>query len=641
MSKNSRSNRNANSNENGKPRGQSHQVAATADITAAIDGNFDDWILSPEELEAAERAAIDVDYHDSLIPSPAELYAEQCAALDADFEDGPLSPEQPDLAYRAAAGQSSQRGRSRLDVDDERAASQSDQLDFETTANGTQFGERTAAASHDELVTADHSQSTNEDRLPEELLKSEIEPEGIRDGEAAREEAVEEKAKDSNIGGGGCDHRQRSWQTPGKRATQIMLEQIPTDANDRYRLKCCCRIVVECKVEDWDELAAIRHYAEQRPFSPPLEDEQIRTALAHAHWLVEATEAARDAEMMSPRQLLALSPENVDLITGIIPAAQFGVLAAGKNDLKTKTVLDLSVSLVTKTKFLNEWPVQTAVRCAVICSEDSEVDIHADLGRICRARGIDPKILEGKLFVRTSIPRLCSQEWREKTARFIEYYDVKYLAIEAPYLAWGGVDQNNLTSMGQVLGPLKELARTTGCTIQLILHNKQSKGSTSPTLHDISGVGYEELARFWLLLNHSSEWDPITGQHHLRLVVGNKRGEHRYLLDVREGNEDVPGGRVWEVRVSTPGAIPRQEQPERGRSQNLDSDKAAVRQLLQRHTEGLSATRIQEGANIHTRRWPKVLAAMLDSGELVETPVLVSNHRQPIAGYKLRGLPIV
>ena len=437
------------------------------------------------------------------------------------------------------------------------------------------------------------------------------------------------------------NREQTSWQTPGKRATQAMVEQIDADADDRYRLEQCCAIIRECQVEDWEQVDAIHRYAKQRPFSPPLEHDQICNALAHARWIVEATEAAHDAEMMSPRQLLAASPQNRDLVAGVIPAAQFGVLAAGKNDLKTKTILELSVSLVTKTDFLNKWPVEEAVRCGVICTEDSEMDIHSDLERICRAKDVAPKILEGRLFVRTSIPHLCSQNWLAKIARFIKCCDVKYLAIEAPYLAWGGVDQNNLTAMGKALGPFKELARTTGCAIQFILHNKQTKGSTWPALHDISGVGYEELTRYWLLINTRHQWDPLTGQHRLHLVVGNKRREDRYLLDVHEGNEDDPGGRVWEASVSTPGAVPRQEQPERGRSQNPDSDKAAVVQLLQRHPKGLSATRIQEGAKIHARRWPELLSAMVASGELEETPVIVSNHKQPIVGYTLRRLTFI
>ena len=167
------------------------------------------------------------------------------------------------------------------------------------------------------------------------------------------------------------------------------------------------------------------------------------------------------------------------------------------------------------------------------------------------------------------MPSLSNQDWLDQMERFIDLNRLENLVIEAPYLGLEGADQRSLSAMGDALVPIKTLCDSTGCSIQVVVHHKRVSGSSWPTLHDITGVGYEEMARYWLILNSRRDWNPMTGEHWLRLVVGNKHREDRYLLDVLEGHVDDPGGRIWEVNVIKPGEG---ATPEQGRQRAPAAD---------------------------------------------------------------------
>jgi hypothetical protein len=66
-----------------------------------------------------------------------------------------------------------------------------------------------------------------------------------------------------------------------------------------------------------------------------------------------------------------------------------------------------------------------------------------------------------------------------------------------------------------------------------------------------------------------------------------------------------------------------------------DADKAAVCKVLAKHPAGMTQTAIRDDAAISARRWPTVLAAMVEAGELVAVDVITGNRITPLTGYRL------
>jgi hypothetical protein len=325
--------------------------------------------------------------------------------------------------------------------------------------------------------------------------------------------------------------------------------------------------------------------------------------------------------------------------------------------LKTHLGLDLCVSLAIgpSTKFLDNFPVTRPVAVGLLAAEDPDGLIDDALERICRAKGVDLTSLEGRLFLQVGKPWTFDTESIEDLKQFIVANDLKFCLVEAAYMSLGGADQRSLSAMGHALSPITKLVAETGCAIELATHFKGSaSNSRYPTLNDISGVGPEEAARSWLLVNKRREWNPTTGEHWLRLSIGNKYGEQRFLLDVREGNANAPEGRVWEVTV-TPGGATEDVAATKGKtksqpavggtavgaaapkpSENLTDHETAMLAVLAKHPEGLCATHLGRKSKVSYRQWKPTVDSLLKKKLIIEVPI-VGRHRKEMITYKLQS----
>ena len=482
----------------------------------------------------------------------------------------------------------------------------------------------------------------------EELTIADAEvPKGSKCQDTDDEEAAGNQAEQKAIG----RVMTNEWNDPDQcaplseveRAINDMLQQIPEDADDDWRLAECCGIVTKYDIEEWEIYEPIKAYESQRPFSSPLTVDQIVEGVECALRRREDARAARNVDMLNPSQLEEFDQDFDYLIPGIIPVAQVMTVSGGKNHLKTKIGLDATVSLATGTNFLNYFPVPNPVNCGIIAAEDSQGAISEALVRICRAKQVDPDLLDGRLFISTRVPQLRSESWFEEMREFIDQCGLANLWIEGAFLGLAGADQRSLQAMGAALAPTKQLSDDTRCTIELALHHKIASSSRWPRLGDISGVGFEELARSWMILNSRRGWDPATGQHYLRLVTGNKHREDRYYLHVREGHANDAGGRVWEPIVSKPDEQAADERfggggvKARSAAQLGKYSKDAL-DVLKQHPDGLTFSAIGSRAGIPEKRRTEVIATLLNSREIEEAKVKISNQKTLKPGYKIRQL---
>ncbi|MEX2169503.1 MAG: AAA family ATPase [Pirellulales bacterium] len=331
------------------------------------------------------------------------------------------------------------------------------------------------------------------------------------------------------------------------------------------------------------------------------------------------------------------------LIPGVIVAGQPGVISAKSKSLKTTIALDAVISMETGSAFLNYWPVPAPVACGIISAESGAATLAETIHRICRSKGVDPSELNN-CYISTRCPRLQSVEWLDEIRRFIESNELRCLLLDPTYLMLSGMEQNNLAAVAQALGPVGEIVRETGCSIIMVHHNRKvtSVPYGCPTLEEITGSGFAEWARFWLLLNRRREWEEETGRHWLWLVAGGSAGfGARKWLDVREGRQGDLGGRAWDVDIvaASEGESREHQERERQREQEkqakVEGDQRAIIEAMRKcDRHQATKTDLKSRTGLNTDRLGVALAALLDRGD-VEPCNLQKGKGQSYAGFQI------
>ena len=330
------------------------------------------------------------------------------------------------------------------------------------------------------------------------------------------------------------------------------------------------------------------------------------------------------------------------LIPFAIVAGQPGVISARTKSLKTTIAIDANISMATATPFLGTWQVPSPIKCGILSAESGAATIAETIRRIATSKGLDPEAIENCL-VSSRCPRLQSEAWLDEIRRVIHERELRCLTIDPTYMAAAGVKQNDLSSVASMLEPVTRIIGDTGCSILMVHHNRKVSEMRygCPTLEEITGSGFAEWARFWLLLNRRREWDDVAGQHWLWLVTGGSAGfGSRKWLDVREGKPTDLGGRVWEVEAVAAGEGESREKQEREHqrkeqreSKVLDDQKAVVASL---HKCGGKATKtdLRDRTGLNTGRLGIALAELLDRGDITPCTVTKGNNRS-FEGYQL------
>jgi hypothetical protein len=114
-----------------------------------------------------------------------------------------------------------------------------------------------------------------------------------------------------------------------------------------------------------------------------------------------------------------------------------------------------------------------------------------------------------------------------------------------------------------------------------------------------------------------------------------------WAVDVAEGRQSDSEGRQWHVRVESAtdaraaSADRKQQERDTRAAEQLNLDRSAVCKLLAKHPAGVTKTFIRDHCGVSGRRFPTVLAALYDAGEVVTCEVSVGNKKTPQTGYRL------
>lgn len=261
-----------------------------------------------------------------------------------------------------------------------------------------------------------------------------------------------------------------------------------------------------------------------------------------------------EIEAMSFSELEAADiPETEFLIDGIIPARDYGIISAPSKCLKTHFAVDMAISLATATPFLDRFEVPKAVNAGIISNESNASVIKGMVRRIAPLHGIKPSDIDLSFVSQTpiSLPRDVA-----KVERFIDRKQLKFLAIDPTLKVFAecGEDNANAQKMYGHLKQVDQITARTGCTIALVNHNRKARNGrrafAKPEKSEITGAGFIEWMRFWVLLHQRRDWNSTTGEHALWMISEGSSGHgSEWAVNVSEGSFDGKRRSHWRPEV--------------------------------------------------------------------------------------------
>ncbi|MBV8075629.1 MAG: AAA family ATPase [Planctomycetaceae bacterium] len=275
------------------------------------------------------------------------------------------------------------------------------------------------------------------------------------------------------------------------------------------------------------------------------------------------------------------------LVEKILVSSQPCIVGAPKKSMKTSVMIDLSVSLASGTPFLGQFVVPHPVRVLLLSGESGEWAIRETYRRVCAAKGIKPRDLEGNLLFEFQLPKLSVASHRAELTQLVTEWGIDVVIIDPIYLCLISgmpgqrLDTANLFDMGPMLQ--HAVAACLPATCLLVHHAKKNMlgadGGFSrygqPELDDLAMAGFQEFARQWILLKRSERYEPGSGLHKLWLSIGGSVGHSgEWEIEIDEGmlQEDFTG-RKWNVTVKLASEA-REQKKARAAEQKLEEQLA-------------------------------------------------------------------
>lgn len=352
-------------------------------------------------------------------------------------------------------------------------------------------------------------------------------------------------------------------------------------------------------------------------------------------------------KLMTSADLLAADLTVEYLIEDVLAKGQPCVIGGGHKSLKTRTSVDLAVSLASGTPFLGAFPVASKQRVAIWSGESGAATLRSHAVTVADARGVDLRT-DGPLWA-FDLPKLSRVDHLSHLERVITENGIQVVMIDPLYLVLldgaSSGDASNVFAMGSRLGPIGEIGQRTGATIVLIHHFSRGSARAATnedpcTLDMLSQAGLSEWARQWLLLQRRSPYQS-DGRHELWLRAGGSAGHSSlWSLDCNEGTRET--GRRWEVAVSGVESALRSAADERERRKQEKAqarqtaaaakDVATLDRIMNRQLAPQTSRKLRELSGLSHAKVMAALASMVGTGHAMECEVTVNGRAE--TGYR-------
>lgn len=333
-------------------------------------------------------------------------------------------------------------------------------------------------------------------------------------------------------------------------------------------------------------------------------------------------------------------------IDGLYPVMQPGVTGGPSKGLKTTLAVAAKMAISTGNKFLDRFDIHHPTRCCILSAESGFAALQRTGRAIAKAAGRTLPSYTDLLWC-DQIINLGDEGHMRALTRFVTDNRIGFLALDPAYLLLPGLGDmaSNMFQMGVPLGRLTALGHDCHCTIELLHHFKKLLGYEEPELEWLSHAGFANWARWWLLLNRRSKYDPENrGVHELWLHAGGSAGHSSaWSLDVDEGLQG--GGWSVDVRFASEARTEKAEAEAsvKGKKRDMEAIQAStaarikVQDALRKFPRGGTLSDIAAVAKVSNKLAKGVLVDMVLGKAVIDWEVSKGN-KQHYAGYILADL---
>jgi hypothetical protein len=359
----------------------------------------------------------------------------------------------------------------------------------------------------------------------------------------------------------------------------------------------------------------------------------------------EATAAKPQFPLITALELATAQFTLNYLIDHVLVEKQPCILGGPKKSLKTTLAILFAIHIGLGIDLFGKFRIDGQRRVLVCSAESGMATIQEIAHRICDSLGVSLADIDNLVFT-ASVPRPNDANSLAEFRVAIEESGAEVLILDPFYRMFDGDGQESIFKMGAVLGRIDDLCQELGCTLILCHHLKTSRlNQFAPAeLDDLAYAGCAEYFRQWLLLARREAYEPGSGRHALWLTIGGSAGHNSlWAVDIDEGHANDAGGRRWATTIqradeARDAADQRKADAKSFRlQQQHEADATAICRVLAGHPNGQTKTYIRDHCGVSGRQFPRVLAAMLKDGQVVDCEVQVGNKKQPHPGFKLNS----
>lgn len=362
--------------------------------------------------------------------------------------------------------------------------------------------------------------------------------------------------------------------------------------------------------------------------------------------------------LVTAAELAAKDTRQAYLIKGVLAEHQLGLMGGHPKTLKTGNALDAAVSLATGLPFLGHFEVPEPKRVLVLSGESGEHTIKETCNRICAAKSqnlsqpITLASIGDALVISEQVPSFSSPTQMSELQTILKEHSFDVVILDPAYLALDGENQNNVFAMGSQLKLFAELAIEASATPIIIHHTRKQTTNGSEfqplELADLSGAGFAEFARQWILISRRQRYVEGTGDHHFWMTIGGSAGHSGcWAVDIAEGSPDDETGRRWEVNVALPSDA-KAKAAEDAERRRVEKKRAQEQNAIQGNCEKvvsafrgvrparLTKTAIKDRAGLSGASANLAIAYMLRIGQLKDGFRVKAPNGQEYDGYELQ-----